>query len=513
MMARSILLEVAQLRDIVDSVALATALKVLGEGDRLFVRVGDVPEPTDLHGRLVAAAVRRHGGLSVPHVEFLGQSEDLPLVDVHCEASKDVQSVADTVIAICQPPGAATGGRGALARALSLRDDGLRARDGVSSDGPLRVVVLLQVQSYWPSLAAVCREFASRPGVTLEVVAIESDHDVRASSTADFVRAQGYSPRDLGWFAWFLSDVAGPVSVVVTADPYDELRSDVASAASIAAAGVRLVYIPYSANAAGGPTMQAMAYDLTAHRFAWRVFVRSEGQRQLFGEHCSVGNSHVRAVGSPRADLLIKNRLRDADLMRVASGRPLVLWNPHFSLGQDGWSTFLWYVERLLDNLARRDDLALVVRPHFRLFRDLRLLGPEGERIVRLVEGAARDAPNIILDDDVDFLATVSAADALISDLSSLVTEFFVTQKPILYLHREDGPGLNEDAGYFWACDVARAWPDVEMFLDVVAGGCDLGHSRRHFARRHFFALDDGDASTRIVDGVLSGLGREASGW
>src|SRR5690606_4518609 len=99
-----------------------------------------------------------------------------------------------------------------------------------------------------------------------------------------------------------------------------------------------------------------------------------------------------------------------------------------------------------------------------------------------------------------------AASDALISDLSSLITEFMPTGKPVLYLHRSDSPGVNEDAEYVFSLDIATSWPGVEAFLDDVVAGIDRGAERRRLSLERHFTHLDGQSGQRIADELVSGL-------
>lgn len=368
------------------------------------------------------------------------------------------------------------------------------------------VAVLFQHCSYWGAVATLCEALAARSDVDVTLVAVDSPaaRD-EAQTTADFLRERGYEPRDGQW----LQDNLSAVDVVVLDNPYDEFRPPALTVPALARAGVRLVAVPYGTNVIDGDFMRRLTYDMPLHRLAWRSYVSSPIQRDLYVEWCRAGADHVRALGTPKLDRILQSTPspRARQLRAAAGRRSVVVWNPHFRLGAGGWSTFDRYVGPLLDHFARHDDQVLLIRPHFRLFGELAAAGQPGvERTIR--ELAARHS-NIVLDEHVDYLDALTVADAMISDLSSLATEFMLSGKPIALLRRTDAPPLNADGGYFDAMYQADSWADVESFLTMVRRGRDPRAEERAAAVVHHFGIADGHAGGRVADDLVGALRAE----
>lgn len=78
-------------------------------------------------------------------------------------------------------------------------------------------------------------------------------------------------------------------------------------------------------------------------------------------------------------------------------------------------------------------ELEIIIRPHPLMFSHFLSRGvlsvSEYQNIINTIEGQG----NMSLDVSADYLNSFEKADVLISDLSSLIVEFFITGKPIIY--------------------------------------------------------------------------------
>ncbi|NHC46234.1 CDP-glycerol glycerophosphotransferase family protein [Motilibacter aurantiacus] len=396
--------------------------------------------------------------------------------------------------------------RARVEAAISRRDV-LLARDLTAGRRKPHVVLLVQQRQTWSSVSALCAELAAHPDLDFTLTAIDTVADGTGASTAQFLREQGYDPRDGSWLASFLDDV----DVLVVDNPYDEFRPAELSATVLAERGVRLVSVPYGNNAIDGALMTKLLWDLPLQRFAWRAYLPSREQARLYAAHCAAGDAPVRVLGSPKLDVSLRSTPRSwgRELRARAKGRRVVLWNPHFRMEEGGWSTFHLYLQPMLQRFLQRSDLMLIIRPHFRLFADLALLEGGPSRVEQTLRRVADENEHIVLDLTADYTEALAAADAMMSDLSSLATVFMPTGKPLLYLRREDGPGTNAEGAYFEAMYQARSWADVEEFLELVRRGKDPQEAERAAAVHRHFPFADGRASERIVADIVDSLRAE----
>ena len=101
------------------------------------------------------------------------------------------------------------------------------------------------------------------------------------------------------------------------------------------------------------------------------------------------------------------------------------------------------------------------------------------------------------------------AADALVTDYSSVMFDFALLDRPILLLTPDIDTYRDTLRGFYF--DIESAPPgaiyrDVERLVeDVVAARPDDGAGARAAFRERFAPWDDGHATTRVVDVAFDG--------
>ncbi len=518
-----VLVELSDPSDAAAAVVVSAAMQLFTVDDpvQVVLLVTDVDEPDEALGLLVQQlCLDGASGGSLPETVLLGAAEararPAALHVVSGSTAVDAARAVALLTGLTQhltptPPDPELAGRlaaleGAL---LGARVDQRAARRDVPAalaiaQGLRRptVALVFQHRSYWNAVATVASALAADERVDLLVVALDSDADGKGASTAAFLRDQGYQPVSADHLLAHLDDV----DVVLFDNPYDEMRPPGLSAGALADRGVRLAAVPYGGGAIAGDLMDTLLWNLPLQQLAWRSYVPTDVHRQMYDRHCRTGSQQVRVVGSAKLDRLVVPEPSDVvDTWRAhAAGRPVVLWNPHFRLGAGGWSTFDTYFEPVLRWFMQHRDVVLLLRPHFRLFRDLAVTGGAEARVESTVRRLVAEHENLLLDEAPDYVPALTVADAMMSDLSSLAGEYLVTGRPLLYLHRADGPGPNAVGDFFSLMERADGWPELRSWLEQVRqGSAPLPDPAAVSAA---LGPVDGRAGARIADDLAGGL-------
>lgn len=190
-------------------------------------------------------------------------------------------------------------------------------------------------------------------------------------------------------------------------------------------------------------------------------------------------------TGFPRFDLRLANGTKKKDRSFSA------LWTPRWST-VEGHSFFFEYKDLLLSYCDQHDFFSLIFRPHPQSFLEWNATGlmTEEKAVTYKNEYAKRE--NAWLDTNKDYLISFQAVDCFITDLTSLMVEYLITEKPIIYCHRVDGfseIGRKLSEGYYWV----RNGEELIQTLDMLSSGLDpLKEKRRALVRDVFYIPTEG---------------------
>jgi CDP-glycerol glycerophosphotransferase (TagB/SpsB family) len=235
----------------------------------------------------------------------------------------------------------------------------------------------------------------------------------------------------------------------------------------------------------------------------------------MMARYCDAGAAHVVVSGHPVADVLpaLASQPQDAEFAGFAAGRRTVFWNPHFNVQPDGsgLSTFLDWQEFLLSEFARRSDMAFIFRPHPLLFGALEARGIWKREQIDAFLAKVTGIGNVLVDRRPSPLPVMAAADAMLSDASSLLLEYGATGRPSLYLRNPRGPlpAGNAPAVLAQNC-TAVTREEISAFLDMVADGQDAHREARRAAWSGVLTRPEDGVAHAICRHVLTQLAQEA---
>jgi CDP-glycerol glycerophosphotransferase (TagB/SpsB family) len=108
----------------------------------------------------------------------------------------------------------------------------------------------------------------------------------------------------------------------------------------------------------------------------------------------------------------------------------------------------------------------LILRPHPGLLSAMNLLGGDGGG-ARISEFRAmcEDIPNVYLDESYDHVPALLAADAMISDLSSMIGEYLCLNRPLGFLKPSSGIELNCDQSWLSNVTTIETEQQLQTFL------------------------------------------------
>ncbi len=195
-------------------------------------------------------------------------------------------------------------------------------------------------------------------------------------------------------------------------------------------------------------------------------------------------------------------------LEKTPSTKKRVLWTPRWTPGGHyeaitGGSHFLQYKDKFI-SLAKRygDNAEFYFRPHMNLFRELVKSGDMTKEEVLAYKKNLKNA-NIVRHTNLsDMDKAVRNIDIFLADYSSMLIEFFLTGRPVIYCEYPKAVPLPEYKEMFAAMYIAHSWDDVQRRLDELVAGNDPLFEKRQEIAKKIYELHK-DATENIVDRVV----------
>lgn len=236
----------------------------------------------------------------------------------------------------------------------------------------------------------------------------------------------------------------------------------------------RIIYIPYGISISAAEYSKTVQYNRWIHHNAWKIVAPGEFFRDLYGKFCLIGNNHVVSLGYPKYESLINDRFSIESSRFSNKEKKIFLWNIQFR--ETAWSTWESYGEFILDLFSRRNDALLICRPHPFFFGSLGS-EVEADRVRKMIV----DNKNTLLDESSSMAESFNKSDALITDGSSIIYDYWWSLKPMLYLRSDYSEFLHEHAfqlikNYHYIAD--RPEP-INRFVELVCSGGDPKQTQR----------------------------------
>lgn len=198
-----------------------------------------------------------------------------------------------------------------------------------------------------------------------------------------------------------------------------------------------LVYVPYYV--AGSTETTKMSY-LPAYRNISKIIVQSSTLRDGY----LAGGVEARKVvdlGSPKLDAMLK-AIEDhgeapVEWRETIQNKKVFLFNTGIA---DLLSIDTWFeqTETILNYFMGHDEHALIWRPHPLTENTIKAMRPHLLGAFEMMGERLKQSTNVIVDQSSDIYPAVAVSDAMISDYSSVMMQYIMTEKPVLGLLSEN---------------------------------------------------------------------------
>jgi len=338
------------------------------------------------------------------------------------------------------------------ARAVSALHDtvNLVARRGAFRHDVTRVVLLVHHVEAWDSLDDLVRLMEMSDDFDPVIVTIPRHFGGQGELRDEDLVHEGLLARGVAHLRATADRVDDVLRLVKLLEPDVVIRQsqwdqDVDPLLSTALLGfARLCVVPYETMNlvvnVPDPRTPAVntAVDADLHRAAWLVFCTNEQTRDAAARDGVRGADRYRVTGHPKLDVLRTAR-PSWPVVERESRRPRVVWSSHHSIG-GGWTRFGLFPELAEDMLewARQGDAEIVWMPHPAL---VPYMAREGSRYTasQYEDWLARwsELGNTGVVQGGGYAPVLAAADVMVTDGLSMLAEFQVLNKPVVFVERD----------------------------------------------------------------------------
>ncbi|WP_197018222.1 CDP-glycerol glycerophosphotransferase family protein [Treponema sp. C6A8] len=179
-------------------------------------------------------------------------------------------------------------------------------------------------------------------------------------------------------------------------------------------------------------------------------------------------------------------------------GQNRIVWTPRWSENNFGR-----YGKYIIEYAKKRNDIFILHRPHPLTLGTYLQTGKMTEKEVEQYKLLV-NSNNSKLDESKEYGATFWQSTLLITDYSSIIFEYFLTGKPIIFCPSKEiiySPiGLFEEMLKY--CYIAKNWSEIQQTIDMLLSGDDFKKNEREYFIKKEFGLDYFNAPDKIVNDI-----------
>lgn len=381
----------------------------------------------------------------------------------------------------------------------------------------IRIAILFQVASYWPSIESFYLQCVNDDEVEVRVFYVDdlSVEKVQMKDTIPFLQKNQIAYENYSEDA---IDSYNPHAALYQ-PPYDALyRNPSALSIHLMRKGIRIFYIPYGIEIADTEDAHLAHFHTYVIKNCWRIYTFSKKMLEDYQRYCP--NRHaVRAVGSPKFDSIFKgNILPNSEICQRAGTRKIVVWKMHFpKLIYEGIKQLQVTPElseyiQFADHIEAYTELYFVVMPHPLFFSETipEKLACRARELFEVL----RTKSNVMIDLSPDYRNSLYNAEAIIVDRSALMVEAGLCGVPVLYMYnREYDEPLTDAVKCLVDTYVqGNTAADMQKFImDFIEGNLQDQTDKQNAVIKAELPFMDGLCGKRILDDVKHGIKQQSN--
>ena len=270
----------------------------------------------------------------------------------------------------------------------------------------------------------------------------------------------------------------------------------------------RLVYLPYFINDRIMDDAVVNWCRLPIHIFAWKVTQPNVKQLSFYRQHSPHGGANALLTGIPKMDYLFSVRQSKPvipESWNRLKGKKVVLWNSWY----DARLSTLRYYREIINWFRENPDFALIWRKHPMTETVTKLYYPKlFSTLIKYIH-ELETLPNAVVDYETSYAPAFIVSDAMISDFSSLLTQYLFMNKPALIVRSNVWNFVGEDLiNTSWE-EKAEDIDGIISFLERVRKGEDCAKYLRRRILSEDLPLADGHVAQRLCNSLWDSMHQE----
>ena len=379
-------------------------------------------------------------------------------------------------------------------------------KENIKSEKKINIVFLVERTNIWSSVASIYNAAEKNPMVNVFLLALppcrNMELDLDDNSVYEHclkINPNAVKVYDNNSKEYFDIKKLDPDYIFINVPYYWEYPEEYRIKNLVRIA--KLCYVPYGYN-----MLQSRILDISVHRdllmyisyfFAESRVTYDYAKKRLRLSQL-ISGKRLYDIGFPRFDLYNESEF-DSKKKNIT-----LMWLPRWTTGtevEEGGnepSSFFMMKDSIADYAQKTGD-KVIIRPHPLAFDNYIKRGLMTEEEVEEYKNKILYNPNTELDESSSYMEGLRSADVLISDFSSLVAEFFITGKPIIYFGNGDNfPSYHiEMYNSFYH---ASTWEETEKLINNLKRGIDLKKEQRQIAIKHFMNGKPKNVGEHIVN-------------
>jgi len=222
------------------------------------------------------------------------------------------------------------------------------------------------------------------------------------------------------------------------------------------------------------------------------------------------GLQKTKCVGYPMIERIVKLQHTKSPSWDFSENSFRVLWTPRWITDPKvGGTNFFAYYKEFIEYAKNDSTVDFLVRPHPLAFSHFQEIGKMSAEEIAEYKHICDILPNVAIDQEQGYGATFWGSSVLVSDISSIMLEYFATEKPLIFCDSNMELSLASHVmRMLEGCYVVHNKEELFQCLRNLKNGEDPLLEKRVEISRELFGINKTGICERIIDELAVDAGR-----